>query len=280
MNIVDFLQTGGFPLEANSLKFMQDAYTIFNKLGELSGDKTILSGCELEGGNITDGVIYVNGEVLTFKGGIPQTSIVIVEEVEDAEFEDGQVHPTYKTKYATFGTSGNSIPWSEFKRYYINQPIKKEIKWVGREVTNDDLPRGWFIADGQNGTDNVLGRMIVGKDGTVEFKDVGQKGGEKKHTLTIGEMPSHNHGGNTGNDGNHTHSVKDGSGGTKTNSVLGNGGNSPNFAGMDRSRAWVAGSNLIGTSGAHSHSISSQGGGAAHNNLPPYIVMIPIQFIG
>ncbi len=58
---------------------------------------------------------------------------------------------------------------------------------------------------------DMRGRVAVGKDGTTEFLDLGTVGGEKKHTLTVAELPSHYHvvdppstvsGGQTAN---HTH---------------------------------------------------------------------------
>lgn len=41
---------------------------------------------------------------------------------------------------------------------------------------------------------NIKGRVPVGLDTSqTEFNSLGKTGGEKKHTLTINEMPSHNH---------------------------------------------------------------------------------------
>jgi microcystin-dependent protein len=46
---------------------------------------------------------------------------------------------------------------------------------------------------------NYNGRVLVGRDGTTEFRGLGKTGGAKTHTLTISEMPSHDHTyGNTG----------------------------------------------------------------------------------
>ena len=169
---------------------MQSAYSIFNAFGALAGDKTIVSGCEIQGVNVTDGYIFYNNELLFFKGGIKQNTIVIIEQKQEVEFEDKTLKDVYKTRYATFGVSGNSIPWGDFKRYYINQPMYKEIKWVGASVTQEDLPKGWFIADGQNGTDNILGRGIMGYDAAQdEFNAVGKKGGAAAATITKENLP-------------------------------------------------------------------------------------------
>ena len=65
---------------------------------------------------------------------------------------------------------------------------------------------------------------------------IGQTGGEKTHKLTVAELPAHNHGG------------------TYTN------------AGTSRTHAWLA-----SNGSAMGYDSVNVGGGAAHNNMPPYI---------
>ncbi len=85
------------------------------------------------------------------------------------------------------------------------------------------------------------GRVPVGVDTTqTEFNTVGKIGGEKTHTLTINEMPSHNHTTNikywgaTAGDTGHFHDIN-------------------------------------GNYGTQAYTSSNTGGGQAHNNLQPYI---------
>jgi hypothetical protein len=80
------------------------------------------------------------------------------------------------------------------------------------------------------------GRVLVGKSAEAEFDTAGKTGGEKTHTLTIAEMPAHTH--------------KVGS----TSLVTASGGNERKPEGT-------------------SDNTSSTGGGQAHNNLQPYIVV-------
>lgn len=89
---------------------------------------------------------------------------------------------------------------------------------------------------------NLKGRIPVGYDSTdSDFDTLGETGGEKTHTLTVNEMPSHAH--------SYTYST----------SV------------SDWSSRIPLGSNAgVGTSGA---GISTTGGDQAHNNLQPYIVI-------
>lgn len=116
MNRINLQQTGGFPLETNTLDFMQSAYNIFNDLGAVVGDKSIIKGCILTGSSVSDGVIYVNGELLAFRGGTLQSTIIIREEIQLMEFEDGTTKPVYKIRYAKFGTGIDAMPWSDFVR--------------------------------------------------------------------------------------------------------------------------------------------------------------------
>ena len=74
-------------------------------------------------------------------------------------------------------------------------PVGGIIMWSGSPA---DVPDGWALCDGQtaNGrtTPNLKGRFIVGYDpGDSDYNSVGNRGGEKRHTLTVAEMPSHTH---------------------------------------------------------------------------------------
>ncbi|MCD8440743.1 hypothetical protein [Tenacibaculum finnmarkense] len=143
MNYIDFQQNGGFPLETNTLTEMQKAWHIFNAFGALAGNKTIISGCEVIGNQITNGFIYLDGELLEFRGGIKQNTVVIIQEETKITFEDKTEKPVYFTRYATFGVSGNSILWSSFK--YIDNLIVlssqvKELKSkLDKKATEVDL---------------------------------------------------------------------------------------------------------------------------------------------
>ena len=82
--------------------------------------------------------------------------------------------------------------------------------------------------------------------------------GAEAHTLDIAQMPNHNHTGTTGSGG--AQNVAGGTGITGTQSFASLGGSSPNQALTGTATLTVAN---------HTHTIPSQGGGTAHNNLPP-----------
>lgn len=116
MNKVNFEQTGGFPLETNTLSFLQSAYGQLSGLAGLGGQSYILNGCTVAGGNVTDGTIVIDGEVLPFVGGPKLARIVIEESVEDKTFEDGVSKPVYYTRVAKMVASGGVMDFDSLKR--------------------------------------------------------------------------------------------------------------------------------------------------------------------
>lgn len=116
MNTLNFNQSGGFPLETNILDEMQKAYAIFNALGSIAGNFSIISGCEVEETTAANGVVFINGEVLPFVGGTVQANVKIIEVVTAKEFEDLNTRDVIYTRHATFGTAAVVYPWIDFKR--------------------------------------------------------------------------------------------------------------------------------------------------------------------
>ena len=126
MNRINFENTGGFPLGTYTLDFMQQSYQLLNALGNIAGNLSILSGCEQAGRSITDGVVYINGEVLPFKGAPISEKVIIVESSQKRIFKDGVEKAVEYTRYATFGNSINGHLWADFKRPLNNQQIEAQ----------------------------------------------------------------------------------------------------------------------------------------------------------
>jgi microcystin-dependent protein len=182
----------------------------------------------------------------------------------------------------TYHTPEGWTPWSQMATPAdpATMGITGEIKmWAANTV-----PNGWSLCDGGtlnrttdiklfnvigvtygagDGTTtfnkpNLKGRVPVGFDSAdADFNAVGKTGGEKTHILTTGEMPSHTHIQNA-----HSHNLPgngaltDGSSGTLY--VVPNG----SFYGFRATQP----PQTTATN-------QSTGGGAAHNNVQPYIAL-------
>ena len=118
MNIIKTDNTGGFPLELETIKRMQEAYQQLQAFGALAGEKTIISGCKTIGSTVADGFVFLNGELIYFEGGTVQTNIIVKEIVTQAEYADGNNKETYFQRSVAFGTGTGAIPWSDFKQVY------------------------------------------------------------------------------------------------------------------------------------------------------------------
>lgn len=96
---------------------------------------------------------------------------------------------------------------------------------------------------------DMRGRVGVGygAGAGLTARSLGGSGGAETHTLTVGEMPAHNHGGSTDSRDAASGSTREGVGGV--------------------------GSSDVADNGSHSHTIPSQGGGSAHNNMQPFLVL-------
>lgn len=123
----------------------------------------------------------------------------------------------------------------------------------------------WGVTGSNPKVPNLGGVFLLGKDGTHAL---GTTGGEATHLLTTAEMPSHAHGAVTqsGSTPDHTHVLSAGT------VYLDVGGGAGFIASGGPRWAFAQGGNTGASdrSLAHTHPITAEGGGGAHNNMPPY----------
>lgn len=77
------------------------------------------------------------------------------------------------------------------------------IQWSG---SISDIPSGWALCDGNNGTPNLLNRFVKGTSSASE--NPGSTGGSDTYTISVAQLPSHDHNGSTSSDGDHNHAVE------------------------------------------------------------------------
>jgi hypothetical protein len=104
---------------------------------------------------------------------------------------------------------------------------------------------------------------------------MGLSAGAEGYFIDISHMPSHNHGGLTGVSGEHTHSSNaTGPSGTGYGLIYQDGTDTMNASVNDGTEPNLFTSSIaltIDPSGAHAHTIASQGGNVIHPTLQPTI---------
>lgn len=250
MNRIDLTNLGGFPLEQDTLKFLQDSYTAaFGALAALCGNKTILYGVLSNGTNVTSGWISYNGELIPFIGAAVGAQVVISEVGTSVAFQDGTDRTVYFTKTASCGNVGDFpfsdlVPLISLQNIWRPGDIKErycDAAFIAANYDNNgfglNAEAGWRILS--KAYPDTAGKVMVNIDfNDPDFNAVAKTGGEKTHVLTINEMPAHTH--------------------TQTGINAANSGTSGTGANN-------------GTSNT-----GSTGGGGAHNNMQPYYVILKL----
>lgn len=208
MNTINFIQTGGVPFTNNVAAEFEKAYSIFNAYGAMAGDKTIISGCVKNGIAVSDGFVYVKGELFYFEGGNESENVFLNVENVDKVFEDQTTKTLIKIRSIKFGNATENVwAWSEFKRIDTMLSLMERLNTLeaSQIITNAKLAiftQGgvvfpWFksvddIPEGFAPVWNIAGKTIVGLDpNDTDFDTVGKLFGSKKHKLTTSELPKH-----------------------------------------------------------------------------------------
>lgn len=254
---IDFTKLGGFGVTQDTFAFQQDGIkAITDAVGFLVGadDLVIVGGVEDLGTSWGDGFVSINGEVLPFIGGIKQARVLIEEVVGTAPFADLTNKDVYYTRVAKLGNVGG-YDFNDF----IRQKTVNELNALLEQLliaspktgfitmysgVVEDIPEGWALCDGGNGTPDLRGRFVAGYSGAGDYATIGAVGGEETVTLTEGQLPAVSLDvvlparvdRNWFNNGGNTHKIYDETSGTSTVTV-------------------------------------GFGGGESHENRPPYYVL-------
>ena len=119
-----------------------------------------------------------------------------------------------------------------------------------------DIPDGWHLCDGTNGTPNLKDRFIVGAGNSYS---VGDTGGSDSVTLSEDQIPSHTH---EVNDPGHEHYVYGGSSESTTRN---------DYAAYARTGSSYK--DIMTYTSKTGITIDSAGAGESHENRPPYYAL-------
>jgi microcystin-dependent protein len=175
-------------------------------------------------------------------------------------------------------------------------PVGTILMWHGDTA---NVPGGWALCDGQNGTPDLRDRFIVGAGANYP---VSNTGGANTIALDESQIPAHAHNGRTTADGKHRHIIplKTNDHGTELdwcspNNVWANvqyfdrSGDPGTWSGVDHwgwtydrdlTQNWAANARPAPNAptfgeGRHDHPIQTNntGGNAAHENRPPFYAL-------
>lgn len=287
------LYSGGFPLTTERLQFLQDAYgKAITQLSKVAGaGNTIIDGAVESGGNITDGVIIVNGEVLPFVGGVFDARVAIFETVYDVPYNEDiddngelDLKPSDVVRIAKCDPSAGieSFLFTTLTRVgnlqSLQMPIGSIIPFDGDIGA---IPAGWELY-------NMPDQFIMGAGGTASLNDTG---GTNSLVIAQANIPSYTINGTSGSVPNHSHGfsnyyyAENGSGGTthSDGGTLNVGENVYGSSGSDNDNADIYYINdITNGQGGHDHSISlnSGGSGTPIDNRPAFKALNFIRFVG
>lgn len=170
--------------------------------------------------------------------------------------------------------------WKKVQQRSIKEVIDivHPVGSIWETTTTDDPNTLWA---GTTWVKMDAGRVLVAagsytESGTTYTYNLGDKGGEAKHQLSTDELANHSH--STSNAGGHQHYIandNENTGGVLTNSLYmirkytQNSYENFELYGSNAG-AWIG---LTNNGGSHTHSITSTGGNAKHENRMPYIVI-------
>lgn len=160
-----------FPLDCETLEALQGNTTMLGLLGNIAGDKVILSGCEMggDGSSVSEGYVYLKtraypeGEVLRWEGGSVSDGVYVKTADVAVSAMGGDYPKAYSRRTLAPGIGEEKYQWSEFEEIRNMKDLKNEINRLRRDLSSVaesplgvvemwagvEVPEGYVLCDGR-----------------------------------------------------------------------------------------------------------------------------------
>lgn len=297
-----------FPLDCETLEAIQNNIDMLGALGNMVGDKTILSGCQPKGsGGRTDGYIFLKtiaypmGEVLHFAGSNENSDYLhLVTTNGNVTQGDVTYNAAYTTRQIVQGTGAEQWPWAELKEPVdidaIAASLSKQMGDLQAEVakikpvplgvvemySGSVIPDNYAVCDGQ-ALSQTLYPDLYAVLGT-RFNKAGTATGmfclpdlRGRFVVGQGSDADYNTIGNTG--GEKAHRLTESQMPKHKHKFFGDDmlkNHLSKWGGTLVESASGYDADSSGSGNSNVYTTSETGGGEAHENRPPYFVLFYI----
>lgn len=164
--------------------------------------------------------------------------------------------------------------WKKVQQRTIKEVIDivHPVGSIWETTTTDDPNVLWA---GTTWVKMDAGRVLISagtytENGTTYTYNLGDKGGEAKHTITVDELAAHGHAVSTASINGSANSIFAQNGHSTSGAF---GASSEGSAGLYGGSQWDKKAFTLSINASHSHTITDTGGNSAHENRQPYTVV-------
>lgn len=130
-----------FPLDCETLDYIAQNAAMIEMLGNIGGDKIILSGCEVNNLYRSEGYVFLktkdfpNGEILRWEGG--DRDDMCVQKTDIKVVADGYDYPkAYTRRTLVPGSGEESFYWNDFSTLKTNVELAKNVAELEKQIKN------------------------------------------------------------------------------------------------------------------------------------------------